>query len=322
MVLVNIGKRLAHLLLIIWLTLSLIFLALVFMRGNPISLYTDPRLDAEHRAALERNYGYDQNPATQYFVYLRNMFTGELGDSFLFKRPVAEVVPARLISSVGLGLCAYACAAVFAVLLLLGLDRQRNKLLRRICEGIHMLTLSVPSFVVATLLMALLGVRLRWLPISGSHSLFASDLGFFGNLADLAYHSVLPVLSLALPFTGQLTAYLQEQLQALERAPFVISARGRGISERRIFWNHKMRVLLPAVVQLGGIYLPTVAMGTLIVESIFGWAGMGQLLFDAVVSRDYPLLLGGSLGTIVFVVTGYELADYLRASLAGQEQTF
>lgn len=311
-------KRVLHLLLVLWFTLSLIFLALVAMKGNPISLFMDPRLGTERLAELEALYGYSDSPLQQYLNYLRNVVRGELGFSFLFKRPVADVIPQRLLASVGLGLSAYFLAGGLSILLLLGLDKRRPQVLQKCSTALHMFLLSVPSFVLATLLMGLLGVRWHLFPITGSRGLFAQDLGFWANFVDIAHHAVLPVLSLALPFTGQLTAYLQEQLVALEQSPFVISARGRGLSEQRIFWNHKLRVLLPSVFQLGGLYLPTVAVGTLIIESIFGWSGMGELLFDAVTARDFPLLLGGSLGTVLFVVTGYEVANHLRSSLSPQ----
>ncbi len=309
-------KRLLQFVALLWLCLTLVFVALVAMRGNPVSLYLDPRLSPAEQASLAHQYGYDLPPLQQYGRYCLALLRGDLGISFLMKRPVAEVLPARLATSTLLGATALLAGLVLAFLLLLLLHHPRLGRLAGLGQGLLTMMLSLPPFVLASLAMALLAVRWRLFPVAGTESLFAEHLSPIARLLDRGRHLVLPALSLALPLAAQFTAYLHERLRLLEDAPFVIGARGRGVADARIFWNHKLRVLLPALVQLLGLYLPALVAGTLVIESIFGWSGMGLLLLDAMLARDYPLLLGASLLVMTFSLCCYQLADGLREALA------
>jgi peptide/nickel transport system permease protein len=302
--------------LMLWLTLTLLFLLLALVKGNPIELYLDPRLSQAQRQNLARAYGYDRSRVEQYFHYLVNIPRGELGLSFSFKRPVREVLAERIGPSLGLGLAGYLSGLILSGFLLAGLAQTRRPLLRGTCDRLRQVLLAVPGFVVATLLLGLLTRYWPLFPAFGSRNLFAENRGFW----DMLHHAVLPVLSLALPVAGTFTTYLSERMRDLDDAPFVISARGRGVAETRIFWNHKLRQLMPDLVQLLGLYLPTVAGGALVIEALFGWSGMGLLMFDAVFDRDFPLLVGGTLWTVLLVVPAYELADHWRASRVRRDE--
>lgn len=313
-------RHLAHFLLIIWLSLSLLFVALQLLKGNPVSLFLDPRI-AKHAPQLKKDYGYDEGPLKQYLHYMASVSQGDFGISFSFKKPVSQVLPSRMQSSLALGLSAYLTAILLAWLLLLGIHNKRLPFLQKLCGNLHLALIGTPSFVLATILIGLFAVRWPLLPLTGSVDIFAEDLGFWASIWDRIRHAILPTLSLALPLAGQFTAYLDGQLRALDHATFITSARGRGLSERRIFYNHKIRLLLPGIVQIAGFYLPTVAGGTIIIESIFGLPGMGLALFDAVASRDYPLLLGGCIWSAIPTILGYELADTIRERLHQEDRS-
>ena len=305
-------------LLTLWITLTLLFCMLVWVKGNPISLYVNPNMTPELRANLERVYGYDRPPLQQYFRYMANLCRGEMGTSFNYKRPVVAVLADHIAPSLWLGLGGYATGTLLSLLLLYGLHLG-PKPLRVIWNMTFRINLIMPAFITGALLLALLAVKWPLFPIYGKRDLFSQALTGLPALWDLIKHSFLPVMSLALPFSGVLTAFLQDRLLQLEDAPFVLSARGRGISERRIFLNHKMRVVLPSLIQVLGLYLPTVAGGSMIIEAMYGWNGMGLLMIEAVFSRDYPLLLGGCGWAALMVIPGYELSDYLRTRLEHQE---
>lgn len=316
----SLATHLIHLVKILIAMITILFIGLTLIKGNPITLFSDPRLGEGQIQALKEMYGYDRSSLEQYITYLGNILRGDLGHSFTFKRPVAEIIPGRLNSSMQLGLAVYSSASLISLMLLLGMYRSSNQWVQRVSQQLHLILLSMPSFVLATLLMAVFAVHWRLLPMVGRHDLFAADFTAWQAFWDQVRHAILPTISLALPLAGRLTAYIHEQMQDIEKAPYILSARGRGVTEGRIFWNHKLRVLLPDLIQWAGLYLPTIAGGTLIIESIFGWTGMGMMLFDAVSERDYPLLLGGTISVTLFVVCGYELADYLREQLQTREQ--
>jgi len=310
----TICRKSLHGLAVLWLTVTILFAALHLIRGNPIDLFLDTRLTPAKQDQLKRLYGYDRDPFTRYVHYLGALTRGEMGVSFIYKEPVSRALGARLGRSLWLGFLGYALGLAVAALLLAGAFQQRAAWLRRLCSGATTALLATPSFAVAAALIALFAARLRWAPMYGSGPLFGPTEGWRSLLA-LLRHSLLPALSLALPLGAYFAAYLREQLERMRDAPFVLSARGRGVSERRVFWNHQLRAALPSLIQLMGLYLPMVAGGALAVEAVFGWSGMGLLLYDAVLARDYPLLLGGALWTAAFVIAGYELADGARAAL-------
>ncbi len=315
----NLLKHLAHFVLVLWLVVTLLFCILVIIRGNPVSLFLDQRLTPELQENLKQIYGYDRTPLAQYFHYLGNLARGEFGASFSQKQSVRDVLGARIGKSLWLGGLSYVLAIGLTLLILMGLHLPKWLWLRRFCEGLYTMFLTIPAFIFATLFIAWLGVRLNWFPVFGSRSLFQEETSGLAAFGNLLYHSILPAFSVALPLCGRFTAFLNGQLNRLDNAPYIMSARGRGLSERRIFFNHKMRALLPVFIQLMGLYLPMIAGGALVIEIMYGWSGLGVVMMDAVLARDYPLLMGGCLWTAFFVIPGYELADYIRERLPGQE---
>ena len=305
-------RKCGHFIFVLWLTVTFLFAALAIIEGNPVSLFLDPRLSPERSAQLKKIYGYDRPQAEQYVRYLGNLLRGEMGTSFTFKRKVTQVLGERIGTSLWLGGMGYLCGLAGCLLLVCGLHAIRGRSLRWFSETTLTLFLAVPSFVIAALLLGCFGSWLGWFPLVGSRGALAGQQNFWHSLVNRLHHAALPVLSLALPLAAQFGAYLHEHLRRLDEAPFVLSAKGRGVTDMGLFWNHKVRVVLPGFIQLAGIYLPLVAGGALVIEALFGWSGLGLLLFDAVLSRDYPLLLGGSIWLACIVVPGYELADMLR----------
>jgi len=312
-------KRVGHFLFVLWLAVTLLFCALVMVRGNPVTLFLDQRLTPELQENLKKIYGYDRSPLSQYVHYLGNLTRGQFGVSFSHKQPVRDVLSNRIGKSLWLGAFSYLLAIALSLLLLMGLQLAPSQKVKRLCELIYTGLLTIPAFIFAALFIAFFGVKLKWFPVFGSRSLFQEELHGLAALGNLVYHSIMPAFSVALPLAGRFTAYLNGQLNRLEKAPYIMSARGRGLSERRVFFNHKMRSLMPVFIQLMGLYAPMIAGGALVIEIMYGWSGMGIVMMEAVFSRDYPLLLGGCLWTAFFVIPGYELADFLRERLPGQE---
>ena len=311
-----VAGRVAHFLMVVWLVVTLMFLMLLVIKGNPISLFLDTRLSPEVRQNLEQIHGYDRNVLEQYGLYLYNLCRGELGISFIHKEPVRDVLATRIGKSIWLGGVSYVLGSIWCFIILAGINLSKSYWAKKFWDLFRQICLSVPSFLFGTLLMSVFGHKLGWFPIFGSRNLFSSPSSGWGSFLELLHHSVLPAMSLALSMAGQMASHLQEQVRDLRSAPFVMSARGRGISERRIFFNHIMRTLMPDFIQLAGLYMPMIAVGALVIEAMFGWAGMGLVMMDAVLARDYPLLLGSCIWTSFFVIPGYEIADFLRRRMA------
>lgn len=314
-------KRLAVVAGTLWFTLTLIFFSQAVIGKDPVAMFVDPRMTPTLQARYRQVYGFDQSLTHRYLRFLGNMARGELGLSFSHKQPVTTLLRTRLPLTIWLGLFSYLLATAFGLGLLWCLQQVHRPRLIRTARAAAALLFSTPSFVLAPLLLALLGYRLRLFPTHGSAPLFRDNPSLLTQGLDLIHHSLLPALCLALPLGAQFCAYLDEELSQLDQAPFLLSARGRGLSPTRIFLNHQLRVVRPVWIQLAGLYLPLVAGGALVIEAVFGWAGMGTLMFDAVLARDYPLLLGGCLSTAAMVLIGYECADELRSRSGAREHS-
>lgn len=312
----SLGQFLVHGFWVLWLVLTLVHLGLFVAGGNPVDLLVDSRLSPAQQAALEKKFGYDAPPLEQYGRYLAAVAQGDFGISFLYKAPVAKVLLPRMGKSALLGSLALLFALLFSLILLLALHRSPYRSLKKIAEGWLQLIIAVPAFVWAPIMIAWLARSWEWFPSYGSRSLFLDQTSPLSVILDTLWHALLPAFCLSLPLAGQLTAYLHEQLRHTEQAPFIMSARGRGVSARNLFWNHQFRHVLPSLVQWLGLYFPILAAGAVVIEAIFGWPGLGLVLLDAVLGRDYPLLLGGCIWMTCLVVPSYKLADWFRQSRA------
>lgn len=308
-----------HSLLVLWLVVTFLFCLLAVLRGNPISLYLDPRLTPELQDKLKLIYGYDAGHFERYVRYLGNVATGELGVSFVHSKPVTRVLRSAIGRSLWLGSFSFFLAVVLCGGLLVTSNQRGFPLLKRFSRFLVPVILSLPAFTLAALAISFLGVRFDWFPIYGTGSLFRDGTSSWAQFGDLLRHSILPGFSIAIPLSVQFVAYFEQRLENLDEAPFVISARGRGVSERRIFFNHKLRTIFPSFIQLCGLYLPAIICGVVIVEAMFGWSGFSALLIDATMARDYPLLMGCSIWCAALLIPGYELADYIRARLGEGE---
>lgn len=309
-------KGLGRGLLVLWLVITLVHVGLFLAGGNPVELLMDNRLSQSQRTQLKEKFGYDASPLVQYRRYLAQTLRGDLGMSFIYRAPVLRVLIPRIGRSLLLGSMALGLAIFLALGLLWLLHHSRWTALRPWGDGMLQMLLAVPAFVWAPLCLAWFAYGLGWFPAHGSQTLFRDNANWWLVFWDTAWHAVLPGLCLGLPLAGQLAAYLNEQLRGLANAPFVLSAKGRGVSSRRVFWNHQMRMVLPSFVQWLGLYLPLLAGGAVVIEAIFGWPGLGLALFDAVLARDYPLLLGGCLWATLLVMPSYIIADWFRGRMS------
>lgn len=306
------AKWLGQTVLVIWLVLTLVYAGLHLAGGNPIDLLIDARLSNAQREVLSEKFGYQDPPLVRYARYLANTSKGDFGISFLYKMPVGKVLLPRIIKSMGLGLLALSFALVISLVLLASVQDYQPKWMQKVADACLSVLLTVPAFVWAPLVLAFFARELGWFPSYGSRALFLHDQTWLGTITNKFHHAVLPAFCLSLPLAGQLVAYLNEQSKALRHAPFVLSALGRGITPKRVFWNHQLRQILPSLFQWLGLYIPILAGGAVVIEAVFGWPGLGLVLFDAVMARDYPLLLGGCIWLTLLIVPTYKAADWVQ----------
>jgi peptide/nickel transport system permease protein len=258
-------------------------------------------------------YGLDDPIHIRYFTWLKRLATLDFGNSFLDHRPVIDIIMERLPNTVFLNVTSLLIA--FALSIPLGLYaafHQHSKLDKMGGTALYVLY-SLPEFWVALLLIMLFGVELRWLPFHGMESVDARKLGLGAYWWDRFLHTILPTVCLTYGSLAYLSRFARGSSLEVVRQDYIRTARAKGLDEASIVYRHVFRNTMIPMVTLLGLFLPTLISGSVIVESIFSWPGVGDLFFRSVYARDYPVVMGLSFITAVMVLLSTLLADVLYA---------
>lgn len=289
-------RRVLASLAVIFVVITVVFWISRLMPGEP--MIGDPervRRDPERAERVRRRFGLDQPLAVQYARYLANTARGDLGDSFTMYRPVADVLRDRLPNTLLL-----AAAALLASLLIgIGVAVFQATRPGTAADGIAgtaaLVFFSMPSFWLGLLLLFVFGQKLGWLPVAGmTDAVLHQRMGWLGRIADVARHTVLPALTLALVQVAAIARFERGALIDAFAAEHQRAARAAGLSSGRLVWR-AIRASASPVITLAGTMIGALLAGSVLVETVFGWPGMGRLTHDAIFARDYNLLAGSVL---------------------------
>ncbi len=283
--------------------------------GKPTDAATqfNPRVSLEARERLAHLYGLDQPLHRQYASWLGRIARLDFGRSFLDDRPVMDKIAERL--PITLLINVLTLAVVLGIGIPLGVLAavRPQGWFDRTTTVLVFLGYSIPSFWLALLGMAWFGVALHWLPVSGLHSLDAEWWSWWPRLTDTAWHLILPVGVSAVVSVAGLSRYARSSMIEVLQQDYIRTARAKGLPERRVLFHHGLRNGLLPILTILGLSLPDLIGGSVIAETIFSIPGMGRLFYEAVMARDYPVIM--ALVTIGAILTllGNLLADLAYA---------
>lgn len=297
--------------------LALLFLLMRAAPGDPLfRLSADRPISREEIEVLRARYGLDRPIGTQLVSFMGGLLRGDLGVSIEYGRPVTALLAERLPATLLLG--GSVLVLNFTVGLWLGV-RQAVRRGRREDRWLTTLSLTgyaMPSFWLGLVLAWLFGVKWRLLPAAGMQDpLLSSEAGLLAQGGDVLRHLALPVLTLSAVSIAATMRYQRSAMLEVLRLPYIVTARAKGLSERQVTWRHAWRNALFPVITLFGLWLPILVSGSVFVEAVFAWPGLGSLAAGAVGSRDYPLLMGASVLVAALVVVGGLLTDLAYALL-------
>jgi len=299
---------------------TLVFLVINLAPGDPTQVLVGPGMRPEVIAQVRANFGLDQPLPIRYLRWMGALLQGDLGYSYSHGRPVLEVIGQILPNT--LLLSTVAMAAAFGVGVLIGIVQavRQYSLADQLLSVLALFFYSMPSFWLALMLIMVFALYARnvwewpiYFPPSGTRSVNAAMMGPFEGLLDRIRYMVLPVTSLALVLAAGIARYTRGSMLEVIRQDYVRTARAKGLPERSVILKHTLRNALIPVITLLGLYLPVLFSGTVFIETVFGWPGMGKTIVDAIGLRDYPLVMGTSLMFAVMVVIGNLVADVLYA---------
>ena len=308
-------RRLLSVLPLVWGTATLVFLLVEVAPGVPFDSLREPGVSPRTAIRLHEAFGADRPFLDRYVDWLEGLLHGDFGTSWSYRQPAAGLIREAALNT--LTLAGPALILQFALGLAAGFvaARSRGGFADRGMSAAAAALYSVPSFCLALPLTWLLAVRLRWLPVSQMHSLDAATLSALPRLLDTVRHLVLPCLALVLPTAAGIALYVRDQVRAALDLGFVSAARARGLGWRQAELRHALRAALLPVVALFGLAIPGILGGSVAIEVLFAWPGLGRLAYQAVLARDTPLILGCTCVASLLVVAGGLLADLLSAAL-------
>ncbi len=249
---------------------------LVSLSGDPAFILLTPEAGEAQRAAFREMYGLDQPLAVQYARYVQHVARGDFGRSFAFERPALTVVLERVPATLELAGAAVALGIVFGVLAGMVAASREGTWLDRAVMAVVLVGQSVPTFWLGLLMIRVFAVDLRWLPVSGR--------GTWGQL-------VMPAVALALWLAALLARITRSEMLESLAQDYVRTARAKGLSEGGVTIRHALGNALLPIVTLIGLQIGTLLGGAVITETVFAWPGLGTLVFDAILRKDYPVVL-------------------------------
>lgn len=278
--------RIGGILLLLWFVATITFVLMFAVPQDPGAAIAGPQASPQVTENLRKILGLDQPLYVQYGRYLWRLLHGDLGRSFVFGRPVIEMLKDHLVPSFQLALaCIVAEAAIGLPVGILAAVRPGSRFDRWAMAG-TMVTLGLPHFWIGLFLLYVVGARLGWLPLGG-----------YGGLR----HLILPALAVGIAYAGWYARVIRSTLLDVMARDYVRTARSKGLPERRVIITHALRNALIPVVTMWGLDFANFASGLVVIEAVFGWPGIGAQMVEAVLRFDVPLAMGTVLVAAVIV---------------------
>jgi peptide/nickel transport system permease protein len=262
---------------------------------------------------LKAVYGLDKSLTLQYFDWVKNIVTLNFGISFVSGKDVSEEILQRLPVTLAMNLVSL--VAVFVLSLWLGIkaalsfEHKSDYIIRQL----SLFSFSMPSFYLALLFIIFFALNLDLFPIAGLHSI--EEKKGFANYVDMAWHLTLPISVMIFTGLGSMIIYIRSLTLEILKSDYYYFALARGLRKKELLYHYILPNLLPPIVTLLGLSLPGLIGGSVILESIFGIEGMGQLFYMSALSRDYPIIMGTLMITAFLTLLGNMIADMILLKL-------
>ncbi|HEV3220627.1 MAG TPA: nickel ABC transporter permease [Candidatus Acidoferrales bacterium] len=289
------ARRVAVTLPAVWLVLTMVFLLVHIVPGDPVQLMLGEDARNEDLSQLRHSLGLDLPLHIQYEHYLAGLFRGDWGRSFRFQSPVLPMVIQRYPATLELALAAMLVCAAIAIPAGIAAARRRGRAADHTIGALTLLGLSVPNFALGPVLILVFSIGFGWLPVSGR-----------GGIT----HLILPAATLGAALAAIMTRMVRGAMMEELSADYVRTARAKGLSERAVLYRHAFPNALVPILTVLGLQFGALLAGTIVTESIFAWPGIGRLTVQAIQARDYPLLQG----CILAIALSYVIVNLLTDS--------
>ncbi len=294
---------------LIFATLLVSFLLMHAAPGDPASMMIDPRMSDADIQQVRENMGLTKSLPSQFLEWFGNVLSGNLGYSLSTGQPVIDVISSRLPATLLLSISTLAIVVFLSVVLgiisAIFVDQWPDKF---IAVGTFIM-MSIPSFWVGLMGILLFSVMLDWLPASGFSDPLIDPSDWATLTGSVLQHMILPVATGVIGSIAVMTRYYRYGLINVLGSPYIKAAKTRGLPSSKLLFVHALKNAMIPIITLLGMELPGLVSGAFVIETIFGWPGLGQLGVSAAFSRDYPVLMGTLLFSSILIILGNGIAD-------------
>lgn len=274
----------------------IVFLIISLIPGDPATAILGSYATPENVAKINKDLGLDKSLPERYLIWLGNIIQGDFGRSFSLNRPVINEVMERFNATLILSGTAFVLCSFFGILVGTISAARQYTLTDKFITFIVLIGISIPSFFLGMMMILTFAVRLKLFPVSGMYAIWGG-----GDLPDLINHLVMPSIALAIVATGVVARISRNAVLEILRQDYVRTARAKGVKERSILISHVLRVAIVTILPVLGLQAGFVLSGSVYIEIVFQWPGVGRMLVDAILKRDIILVQGG----VVFVSICY-----------------
>ena len=274
----------------------IVFLIISLIPGDPATAILGSYATPENVAKINKDLGLDKSLPERYLIWLGNIIQGDFGRSFSLNRPVIDEVMERFNATLILSGTAFVLCSFFGILVGTISAARQYTLTDKFITFIVLIGISIPSFFLGMMMILTFAVRLKLFPVSGMYAIWGG-----GDLPDLINHLVMPSIALAIVATGVVARISRNAVLEILRQDYVRTARAKGVKERSILISHVLRVAIVTILPVLGLQAGFVLSGSVYIEIVFQWPGVGRMLVDSILKRDIILVQGG----VVFVSICY-----------------
>ena len=276
----------------------IVFFIISLIPGDPATAILGSYATPENVKLLNEQLGLDKGLIERYFIWLGNLVQGDLGRSFALNRPVLDEILERFNATLILSGTAFILCSFVGILIGTISAFKQYTITDKIITFAVLTGISIPSFFLGMMMILLFAVNLQWLPVSGMYAIYGG-----GDFLDLINHLIMPAVALALVATGVVARITRNSVLEILRQDYIRTARAKGVRESNVLIKHVLRIAIVTILPILGLQAGFVLSGSVFIEIVFQWPGVGRMLVDAILKRDILLVQGG----VMFVAVCYVL---------------
>lgn len=305
-------KRILKMIPILIIISAIIFGIISMAPGDFVDGKANPNMSTEKVEQLKEIYGLDKPLPIRYINWLKNVVKGNFGDSLRYKQPVTQVINEHIWNSFLLAVISFVLCLIIAIPIGIISATRQYSMFDKTFTLLSFIGISLPSFFVALVSIKIFSLDLGLFPIGGMTTAGSKATGI-SNFMDIAKHMLLPVVSLTIIQFGSLVRYVRTSMLEVIKQDYIRTARAKGLKEKVVIYKHALRNGLIPIITFVGMTIPSLFAGAIITETIFVWPGIGRIGYEAILTRDYTLLMGFNMFMALMTLIGNLLSDILYA---------